>query len=440
MCVDCVCVCVCVCVLQLSASRDDSVEGVQAGVTRALKYSEMRKLSRTGSEKDYARIAAHALRKYPELWANDERRPLSMGSTSGVDGFVDGMVSDLQARLTAEAPVLGGGRLLGQARPRTAADLVREACSDLVMELASVELQRRFRSILYMYVEFGPMLFSMLPGTPAPYGEIEFASRTIQETAPYICVSDTTSAEALASFMGRYWRLHPTDVIISVNGAARDLHVSPRLDRVFRRGITELASMSAMPLFVSGGTNDGVMKYLGDIMRQNALERKIVGVAAYGALAHQRRGCASRLIDLSRRGGKVPFNSAHKPEGRQTNLNPDHTHFILVHNRWEGDNVSSPPYGCEVSLRTAVESAYARQLNVPVMQLLVSGGPNSLFGVYSAMTNDIPVVAVADSGGCCAALYEYIEGRCAGTTERVPSMFQDDERVVSRNAYDVGKP
>ena len=63
------------------------------------------------------------------------------------------------------------------------------------------------------------------------------------------------------------------------------------------------------------------------------------------------------------------------------------------------------------------------------MQLLVSGGPNSLSAVYSAMCNDIPVVAIADSGGCCLALYEYIEGRHAGTAERVPAAFQSTERV-----------
>ena len=48
------------------------------------------------------------------------------------------------------------------------------------------------------------------------------------------------------------------------------------------------------------GTNDGVMKYMGEIMRQNALEQYLIGIAPYGGLAQQGRGKSSHLIDLNK--------------------------------------------------------------------------------------------------------------------------------------------
>ena len=60
----------------------------------------------------------------------------------------------------------------------------------------------------------------MLPGVMAPYGRIEFQSRTIAESAPYIVVNDASSATAIAMFMSRYWKLPTADVVISVMGAA----------------------------------------------------------------------------------------------------------------------------------------------------------------------------------------------------------------------------
>ena len=186
------------------------------------------------------------------------------------------------------------------------------------------------------YSEFGPTLFSMFPGAPAPHGEIVFRSRTIAESAPYIVVNDASSADAISAFMSTYWKLPRADVIISVMGSARDLKVPPRLDRVLRQGIRTMVSMSAEPCFFTGGTDDGVMKYLGDIAYESAMHESLIAITPYGGVAHQALEHPSNLVSSRhglRAGDRVEYDSLEPAEGRLANMNPHHTHFIFVHNQ-----------------------------------------------------------------------------------------------------------
>jgi hypothetical protein len=58
-------------------------------------------------------------------------------------------------------------------------------------------------------------------------------------------------------------------------------------------------------------------------------------------------------------------------------------------------------------LRAEVEAEYAAMMHIPSVQLLVQGGPGSLYGALQSMKSAIPVLVIVDSGGACQAIYEY---------------------------------
>ncbi|XP_033625076.1 transient receptor potential cation channel subfamily M member-like 2 isoform X2 [Asterias rubens] len=80
-------------------------------------------------------------------------------------------------------------------------------------------------------------------------------------------------------------------------------------------------------------------------------------------------------------------------------LDPNHTHFILADNGTEGQ------FGVEIKLRGKMEKEISDQkmsgvanVSVPVVCVVVEGGPNTIATVYEALMNGTPAVIVAGSG------------------------------------------
>ena len=87
-------------------------------------------------------------------------------------------------------------------------------------------------------------------------------------------------------------------------------------------------------------------------------------------------------------------------------LNPDHTHFILVDSSKE--NADGPPWGAEIKLRAALEDYLQATKALPIVQLMVQGGPGTVGTVRATVEAGNPVVVLYDSGGAAEALYQYV--------------------------------
>ena len=80
---------------------------------------------------------------------------------------------------------------------------------------------------------------------------------------------------------------------------------------------------------------------------------------------------------------------------KNANLDPNHTHFILV------DNGTFRKFGTEIEFRGVLEKFIsnmktdadeASATNVPVVSIVVEGGPGTLTTVKAAIDNATPVV------------------------------------------------
>ena len=72
---------------------------------------------------------------------------------------------------------------------------------------------------------------------------------------------------------------------------ARDFELSPPLARAFKSGLVEAAT-SSRGWIVTGGTDTGVMKLVGDACLESHLSVPVIGIAPCAASRGERRGAA----------------------------------------------------------------------------------------------------------------------------------------------------
>ncbi|MGH0117511.1 UNVERIFIED_CONTAM: hypothetical protein FKN15_038031 [Acipenser sinensis] len=146
-----------------------------------------------------------------------------------------------------------------------------------------------------------------------------------------------------------------------------------------------------------GASHAGVMKHVGDAVRDYTIsssskDGKIVaiGIATWG-IVHNRK-CL----------GKFPaeYTLDEESQGRLSCLDTNHSHFILV------DNGTHGKYSVEIALRGKLEKFICEQtlgstdngIKIPVVCVVLEGGPGTLDTIYSAMMNGTPCVVMEGSG------------------------------------------
>eukprot|EP00802_Teleaulax_amphioxeia_P009771 Tamp_09792.p2 GENE.Tamp_09792~~Tamp_09792.p2 ORF type:complete len:240 (-),score=46.28 Tamp_09792:1160-1879(-) len=83
--------------------------------------------------------------------------------------------------------------------------------------------------------------------------------------------------------MEHVWKLKRPDVIISVTGGAEDFDLSTEeLDRIFKAMMDGTRSLDAW--FVTGGTNAGVMRCMGEFRAKYNPTAPLIGVASLGVI------------------------------------------------------------------------------------------------------------------------------------------------------------
>ncbi|XP_032880095.1 transient receptor potential cation channel subfamily M member 2 [Amblyraja radiata] len=231
------------------------------------------------------------------------------------------------------------------------------------------------------------------------FGDIAFEGLG-QKSGKYVRVSNDTAPVALYQLMTKYWELDPPHLLISVTGGAKNFNLKPDLRYMFLRGLMKVAQ-STGAWIISGGSFTGVMKYVGEAVRlcnmtSTQKEKQIIaiGVASWG-IVHNR----DSLVDTH---GKFPatYYVDEENQGRLSCLDYNHTHFILVDNGTQGH------YGVEIPLRTQLERYISKQrmgtedagLEIPIVCVVLEGGPGTLSTIHGAMSNGTPCVIVEGSG------------------------------------------
>eukprot|EP01111_Echinosteliopsis_oligospora_P005886 TRINITY_DN1962_c0_g1_i2.p1 TRINITY_DN1962_c0_g1~~TRINITY_DN1962_c0_g1_i2.p1 ORF type:complete len:1043 (+),score=331.07 TRINITY_DN1962_c0_g1_i2:218-3346(+) len=224
-------------------------------------------------------------------------------------------------------------------------------------------------------------------------GSINFVGHTSNQPARFVVVDkDDTDVSMFAdNYLPEHLDLSKKPkVMLSVTGGAQEFKMlSSKLEQVFTRGIIR-AAQSTDAWIVTGALDDGVMKFVGDAMRsQGAEEVPCIGIATYKKVTH---------YETLRRGPEISNYSKQKPNsGESAALNPDHTHFILVDSKKD-------VWGEEIGFRSALEDHLSQKWEIPIVLIVVNGGPGTLRTVAEGVEKGFPVIVVEGSGRCADAL------------------------------------
>ncbi|CAF3537706.1 unnamed protein product [Rotaria sp. Silwood1] len=245
------------------------------------------------------------------------------------------------------------------------------------------------------------------------HGTITFADNK-SNRAEFIRLLPDASVMHVKEIVLQKWCHERPSLVISVTGGAKDYNMKPILLRAFRRGLLKVASTTGAWI-ITGGMNTGIMKLVGEIIQTNTnLSRPIhlIGVATWG--------CVSSVDQLDVHGANVHYTKPRSVIKGEAPLEPNHTKFIFI------DDGTRRKYGGEIAFRASLEKAISgdffatrpttnddsdgassflqsEQLDrVPVVLLVVEGGPNTVRTVHQAVVqNCIPAVFFEGTGRCC---------------------------------------
>uniref|UniRef100_A0A8C2YM31 Transient receptor potential cation channel subfamily M member 3 n=1 Tax=Chinchilla lanigera TaxID=34839 RepID=A0A8C2YM31_CHILA len=230
-----------------------------------------------------------------------------------------------------------------------------------------------------------------------------------------------TKPDLLLHLMTKEWQLELPKLLISVHGGLQNFELQPKLKQVFGKGLIKAAMTTGAWIF-TGGVNTGVIRHVGDALKDHASKSRgkicTIGIAPWGIVENQE--------DLIGRDVVRPYQTMSNPMSKLTVLNSMHSHFILA------DNGTTGKYGAEVKLRRQLEKHISLQKintrclpffsldsrlfysfwgscqldpigigqGVPVVALIVEGGPNviSIVLEYLRDTPPVPVVVCDGSG------------------------------------------
>uniref|UniRef100_A0A671MUH1 Transient receptor potential cation channel, subfamily M, member 1a n=1 Tax=Sinocyclocheilus anshuiensis TaxID=1608454 RepID=A0A671MUH1_9TELE len=228
------------------------------------------------------------------------------------------------------------------------------------------------------------------------YGIIEFQGGGHVNKAMYIRVSYDTKPDNLLHLMLKDWQLELPTLLISVHGGLQNFDLQPKLKQVFGKGLIKAAVTTGAWIF-TGGVSTGVIRHVGDALKDHSSKSRgkvcAIGIAPWGIVENKE--------DLIGRDVTRPYQTMSNPLSKLSVLNNSHSHFILA------DNGTHGKYGAEVRLRRQLEKHISLQKintrlgqGVPLVCLILEGGPNVISIVLESLREDPPVpVVVCDGSG-----------------------------------------
>ncbi|NXX03253.1 TRPM8 protein, partial [Larus smithsonianus] len=266
------------------------------------------------------------------------------------------------------------------------------------------------------------------------FGDIQFEN--MGKKGKYIRLSCDTDSETLYDLMTQHWHLKTPNLVISVTGGAKNFALKPRMRKIFSRLIYIAQSKGAW--IFTGGTHYGLMKYIGEVVRDNTISRSseenvvAIGIAAWGMISNRE--------SLIRSGDNEGYYLAHyimddlKRDPLYC-LDNNHTHLLLVDNGTHGHPT------IEAKVRTQLEK-YISELvipesnyggKIPIVCFAQGGGKETLKSINVAIKSKIPCVVVEGSGRIAdviASLME-AEGTLASSCVK-ESLLRYLPRTISR--------
>uniref|UniRef100_A0A667ZMR8 TRPM SLOG domain-containing protein n=1 Tax=Myripristis murdjan TaxID=586833 RepID=A0A667ZMR8_9TELE len=225
----------------------------------------------------------------------------------------------------------------------------------------------------------------------------------------YIRVSYDSKPDNLLQLMVKDWQLELPTLLISVHGGLQNFDLQPKLKQVFGKGLIKAAVTTGAWIF-TGGVSTGVIRHVGDALKDHSSKSRgkvcAIGIAPWGIVENKE--------DLIGRDVTRPYQTMSNPLSKLSVLNNSHSHFILA------DNGTCGKYGAEVRLRRQLEKHISLQKintrlgqGVPLVCLILEGGPNVISIVLESLKEEPPVpVVVCDGSGRASDIISFAHRYC----------------------------
>jgi hypothetical protein len=202
-------------------------------------------------------------------------------------------------------------------------------------------------------------------------------------TADVIQVHHFTELPRAVQNLG-FHKTRPTLVLVGGASGVSQADIT-RLEKLFREEIAPIAQELGV-VVVDGGTDAGVMRFMGQARTAIKATFPLIGVAASGTVL---------LPDLS------------PPRSDAAPLEPNHTHFVLV----PGSN-----WGDECPWLARLASVISD--GFPSVTIVVNGGEITLQDVANSVQADRPVVTLEGSGRTADKLAAALRGEVTDSRAR----------------------
>uniref|UniRef100_A0A673VWS3 Transient receptor potential cation channel subfamily M member 1-like n=2 Tax=Salmo trutta TaxID=8032 RepID=A0A673VWS3_SALTR len=209
--------------------------------------------------------------------------------------------------------------------------------------------------------------------------------------------------------MVKDWQLELPNLLISIHGGLQNFDLQPKLKQVLGKGLIKAAVTTGAWIF-TGGVSTGVIRHVGDALKDHSSKSRgkvcAIGIAPWGIIENKE--------DLIGRDVTRPYQTMSNPLSKLSVLNNSHSHFILA------DNGTTGKYGAEVKLRRQLEKHISLQKintrlgqGVPLVCLIVEGGPNVISITLESLKEEPPVpVVVCDGSGRASDIMSFAHKYC----------------------------
>ncbi|XP_067830631.1 transient receptor potential cation channel subfamily M member 4-like isoform X2 [Heptranchias perlo] len=241
------------------------------------------------------------------------------------------------------------------------------------------------------------------------FGDVEFFGKG-RRHGKFVRLSSDTDPAVVYTLITQYWGIPPPNLVVSVVGGEGNLKMKTWLKDILRRGLIK-AAQSTGAWIMTSGLQVGIGKYVGEAVRDHATAStqttaKVVamGIAPWGIVYDKKR-----LVNPK---GSFPVQyTVSSDEEAEHALDDNYSAFLLV------DDGTNNRVGGEIQFQARLEEHILTQrtgiggrgsIEIPVLCMLIQGGPNMLERIYKATKNNIPWLILAGSGGIADILAEVI--------------------------------
>ncbi|CAF0881591.1 unnamed protein product [Adineta steineri] len=255
----------------------------------------------------------------------------------------------------------------------------------------------------------------------------------------YIRCDIETEPKILAKLMFDVWKVKPPRLIMCIIGGAKYFKLNERLEREFMKGIIQ-AALKADGWIVTTGFKTGVVQLVGEAIHDHKVTNPrshitAIGCSKWGAVRNRESLISSKKPSKGTLDPSKNISNTRK-KGEQ-DLEPNHTHFLLLddgtyYNYDTGDYRSRFVLDASSYKHKDASNQQHGNLIVPVVTIVVEGGPDTLLTIYKDLRRDIPIVLIDGSGRVPNKLANYL-----ARTESMIHRIGKEEAAKWKDVVDV---